>query len=67
MQSPGNMKGFILIPSVLGLIFTLKFVYDQTILFTLGRVYKGQKINGRSLHYFNPPHEFLKLYKATKQ
>ncbi|MPC44418.1 hypothetical protein E2C01_038091 [Portunus trituberculatus] len=27
---------------------------------------EGQKINGQSLHYFNPPHEFLKLYKITK-
>ncbi|MPC93544.1 hypothetical protein E2C01_088677 [Portunus trituberculatus] len=24
------------------------------ILLTLGRVYGGQKINGHSLHYFNP-------------
>ncbi|MPC30017.1 hypothetical protein E2C01_023271 [Portunus trituberculatus] len=31
-----------------------------------GRVYGGQKINGYSLHYLNPPHEFLKLYKITK-
>ncbi|MPC46908.1 hypothetical protein E2C01_040640 [Portunus trituberculatus] len=31
-----------------------------------GRVYGGQKINGHSLHYFNPPHRFLKLYKITK-
>ncbi|MPC12552.1 hypothetical protein E2C01_005250 [Portunus trituberculatus] len=36
------------------------------ILLTLGRVCGGQKINGHSLHYFNPPHEFLKLYKITK-
>ncbi|MPC71935.1 hypothetical protein E2C01_066227 [Portunus trituberculatus] len=36
------------------------------ILMTLGRVYGGQKINGHSLHYFNPSHEFLKLYRITK-
>ncbi|MPC46076.1 hypothetical protein E2C01_039784 [Portunus trituberculatus] len=36
-------------------------------LFTLERVYGGQKINGQSLHYFNSPHEFLKLCKITKQ
>ncbi|MPC31740.1 hypothetical protein E2C01_025037 [Portunus trituberculatus] len=29
-------------------------------------IYGSQKINGHSLHYFNPPHEFLKLYKITK-
>ncbi|MPC99136.1 hypothetical protein E2C01_094532 [Portunus trituberculatus] len=33
---------------------------------TLGRVYGGQKINGQSLHCFNTPHMFLKLYKITK-
>ncbi|MPC92448.1 hypothetical protein E2C01_087538 [Portunus trituberculatus] len=32
-----------------------------TILLTLRRVNGGQKINGHSFHYFNPPHEFLKL------
>ncbi|MPC71448.1 hypothetical protein E2C01_065725 [Portunus trituberculatus] len=36
------------------------------ILLTLGRVYGGQKINSHSLHYSNPPHKFLKLYKITK-
>ncbi|MPD03439.1 hypothetical protein E2C01_099078 [Portunus trituberculatus] len=25
-----------------------------------------EKINGHSLHYLNPPHKFLKLYKVTK-
>ncbi|MPC36307.1 hypothetical protein E2C01_029761 [Portunus trituberculatus] len=30
------------------------FECDYTILFTLGRVYGGQKINGHSLHYCNP-------------
>ncbi|MPC88102.1 hypothetical protein E2C01_082994 [Portunus trituberculatus] len=32
-------------------------------LFILGRIYGGQRINGQSLYYFNPPHEFLKLHK----
>ncbi|MPC35308.1 hypothetical protein E2C01_028730 [Portunus trituberculatus] len=36
------------------------------ILFTLGRVYGGQKINSQSRYYFNPPHKFLKLYRITK-
>ncbi|MPC83229.1 hypothetical protein E2C01_077933 [Portunus trituberculatus] len=52
--------------SILGHIFTLRFVYDWTILLTLGKVYRGQKINGYSLHYFNPPHKFLKLYEITR-
>ncbi|MPC93565.1 hypothetical protein E2C01_088698 [Portunus trituberculatus] len=26
----------------------------------------GQKSNGHSLYYFNPTHEFLKLYRITK-
>ncbi|MPC70701.1 hypothetical protein E2C01_064955 [Portunus trituberculatus] len=50
--------------SVLRRIFTTSLGYDYSILFALGRVYGGQKINGHSLHYLNPlPHEFLKLYK----
>ncbi|MPC89983.1 hypothetical protein E2C01_084949 [Portunus trituberculatus] len=36
------------------------------ILLTLGRVYGGQKLNGHSLHYFNPALKFLKLYRITK-
>ncbi|MPC28300.1 hypothetical protein E2C01_021501 [Portunus trituberculatus] len=46
---------------VLGHIFTLRFLYDLTILLTLGRVYGDQKINGYSFHYLNPPRKFLKL------
>ncbi|MPC19839.1 hypothetical protein E2C01_012769 [Portunus trituberculatus] len=38
---------------MLGYIFTLRSVYDQTILLTLGRDYRSQKINGHSLHYSN--------------
>ncbi|MPC35313.1 hypothetical protein E2C01_028734 [Portunus trituberculatus] len=34
--------------------YPLLFGYDNTILLTLGRVYGGHKINGHSLHYFNP-------------
>ncbi|MPC18704.1 hypothetical protein E2C01_011597 [Portunus trituberculatus] len=37
-----------------------------TILLILGRLYEGQKINGHSLYYFNPPYTFLKLCKITK-
>ncbi|MPC10143.1 hypothetical protein E2C01_002772 [Portunus trituberculatus] len=56
----------ILIPSVLGHILTLKFVYHWTILLILERIHGSQKINGNSLHYFNPLHKFLKLYRITK-
>ncbi|MPD01258.1 hypothetical protein E2C01_096777 [Portunus trituberculatus] len=31
-----------------------------------GNVYGGQKINGQNLDCFNPPHEFLKLYKIIR-
>ncbi|MPC45078.1 hypothetical protein E2C01_038763 [Portunus trituberculatus] len=55
-----------LTPSLLGRIFTMSFGCKWTILLTLGMVYGGQKINSHSLHYFNPPHKFLKLYKITK-
>ncbi|MPC48593.1 hypothetical protein E2C01_042371 [Portunus trituberculatus] len=30
------------------------------------KVYGDQKINGQNLQYFDPPHEFLKLYKIAK-
>ncbi|MPC31215.1 hypothetical protein E2C01_024498 [Portunus trituberculatus] len=42
------MKVTRLTPSVLRRIFIMSFGYDWTILFTLGRVYEGQKINGQS-------------------
>ena len=49
-------------------LFTLSFECDQTIFLALGVVYGGQKINGHSLYYFNPPHELVKLYEiANKQ
>ncbi|MPC29441.1 hypothetical protein E2C01_022671 [Portunus trituberculatus] len=54
----------ILTLSILGHIFSLRFMYNLTILLTLGRVNGGQKSNGHSLHYFNPPHKFLKLFKS---
>ncbi|MPC45997.1 hypothetical protein E2C01_039704 [Portunus trituberculatus] len=37
------------IPSILGHVFILRFMYDWIILLTLGRVCGGQKINGHSL------------------
>ncbi|MPC74615.1 hypothetical protein E2C01_068982 [Portunus trituberculatus] len=55
-----------LIPSVLRRIFTLRFVYNYTILLTLERVYGGQNINSHSLHYFIPQQKFMKLYKVIK-
>ena len=42
------------------------FSCDYTILLTLGGFYSCQKINDQSLHYFNPPHEFLKLNEIDK-
>ncbi|MPC26789.1 hypothetical protein E2C01_019939 [Portunus trituberculatus] len=53
-----------LTPSVLGHIFTLRFVYVYTILLTLARVYGGQKINDHSLHYFNPHTSFWSCIKS---
>ena len=47
--------------SVLGHILTTRFEYNGTILLPSGRVYAGQKINGQSLYYFNPPCEFFSL------
>ncbi|MPC29479.1 hypothetical protein E2C01_022713 [Portunus trituberculatus] len=43
--------GVTLTLSILGHIFTLRFVYNWTILLTLGRVYGDQKIYGHSLHH----------------
>ncbi|MPC31733.1 hypothetical protein E2C01_025030 [Portunus trituberculatus] len=40
--------------------------YDFSILFTLRRVYRGQKSYGQSFHYFNPSYEFLKLYEMAR-
>ena len=40
-------------PSVLG-HFYHEFGYDEMISLLLGMVYRGQKINGQSLSYFDP-------------
>ena len=42
------------------------FECDQTIILTLARVCGGQMVNDRRLYYFNPSHEFLKLYRIEK-
>ena len=55
-----------LTPSILGHVFTMIFEHDLTILLPLGRVYRGQEINGHSLYYFDPSHEVLSLYKIEK-
>lgn len=56
-----------LIPSVLGLIFTMNFEYDKTILLALGGVHGSWKINGQGPYHFNPHMNFLRCIKSTNK
>ena len=53
----------LLTPSVLGHIVTVSFGCDYTILFTLGSVYGGKRINDNSLYNFNPHRSFRSCKK----